>query len=229
MPWSLVSWRRRRPECDRTVARLLLDMRRSKDILYNWIVDNTRWMRKPRTFSGLTDFVDRSQKLYRRSLWDESDLYVEVWCEKEALAGVLFDVTEEYDVPLMISRGFVSESYLYTAADAITDRLAGRAGAEQAVIYYFGDHDPSELKISESIESGLRRLCSHFLNGFNNEDLFFERVAVTEVQIKDLELPTRPTKLVGNKHAVGWAEEAPSVELDAIPPGDLRALAQEMH
>ena len=149
-----------------------------------------------------------------------------MWCEKDALAGVLVDVTNEFDVPLMVSRGFASESYLYSAADVITDQLSNQGCAEQAVIYYFGDYDPSGIRIAESIEAGLRRLCGELLNGFGDDHLLFERVAVTEEQIEDLELPTRPTKLVGNKHAIGWADDQPSVELDAIPPNALRALAR---
>ena len=43
------------------------------------------------------------------------------WCEKDALAGVLLDVTSEFDVPLMVSKGFASESYLHSAAAVITD------------------------------------------------------------------------------------------------------------
>jgi hypothetical protein len=49
-------------------------------------------------------------------VWAEADDYIEVWCEKEALAGVLLDVTGEFDVPLMVSRGFASESYLYSGS-----------------------------------------------------------------------------------------------------------------
>ena len=30
---------------------------------------------------------------YRRSLWDEQPVYVEIWLEKEALAGVLYGET----------------------------------------------------------------------------------------------------------------------------------------
>jgi hypothetical protein len=110
-------------EYTNTVARLLLDMRRSGEIPYHWISDNTRWMRRPAMYNGLADFIDRHQSAYRRDLWAESETYVEIWCEKEALAGVLFEVTAEYGVPLMVSRGFASESYLYAAADAITDQL----------------------------------------------------------------------------------------------------------
>ena len=39
-------------------------------------------------------------------------------------------------------------------------------------------------------------------------------------------LPTRPTKITGNAHAKGWAEDRESVELDAIPAGQLRRLVR---
>jgi len=35
-------------EYQRTVVRLLVDMREAGDISFGWIADNTRWMRKPR-------------------------------------------------------------------------------------------------------------------------------------------------------------------------------------
>jgi hypothetical protein len=210
-------------EYNSTVARLLLEMRRAGELPYSWIADNTRWMRKPKTYSGLADFIDRHQRAYRRDLWTETDAYVEIWLEKEALAGVVFDVTAEYDVPLMVSRGFASESYLYSAADAITDQLVSK---DQAVIYYFGDFDPSGLHISNSIEIGLRRLCDQLLKGFEPEQLVFKRMAINEGQIKHWELPTRPTKRVGNRHANGWPDGRPSVELDALPPGELRDLVR---
>jgi hypothetical protein len=208
------------------VARLLLEMRRSGQIPYDWIADNTRWMRKPKTYIGLADFIARHQRAYRRDLWAEADTYVEVWREKEALAGVLLDVTSEYDVPLMVSRGFASESYIYSAADAITDQLSAAGSATEAVVYYFGDHDRSGLHISRSIEAGLRRLCGELLTSFEPGDLRFERVAVTEEQIDLMRLPSQPTKLTGNRHAKNWDDGRSSVELDAIPPHGLRSIAR---
>ena len=40
--------------------------------------------------------------------------YVEIWLEKDALAGVLVDVTSRYDVPLMVTRGYPSMSFLHS-------------------------------------------------------------------------------------------------------------------
>jgi hypothetical protein len=211
-------------EYNGTIGRLLTKMRRDGRIPHRWIADNTRWMRKPASYTGLADFVEHHQRAYRRDLWATSQEYVEVWCEKEALAGVLLEETSKYDVPLMVSRGFASESYIYEAADTITDRLSAKGTAVQATIYYFGDYDPSGLKIGESIESGLRRLCRSLLKDWCDDLLIFERVAVTAAQIREWNLPTRPTKKEGNTHAKHF--EGDSVELDAIPPLQLRALVR---
>jgi hypothetical protein len=55
----------------------------------------------------------------------------------------------------------------------------------------------------------------------------FNRVAINDSQIEHWNLPTRPTKTTGNRHAKGWKSERPSVELDALPPSELRALARD--
>ena len=51
-----------------------------------------------------------------------------------------------------------------------------------------------------------------------------DRMAVTQEQIADLELPTRPTKQTDSRSA---SFEGESVELDAIPPTTLRQLVTD--
>ena len=211
-------------EYQNTVARLLVDMRRSGDLPYHWISDNTRWMRRPAMYSGLADFIARHQRAYRRDLWAKSPTYIEIWCEKEALAGVIYDVTAEYGVPLMVSRGFASESYLYSAAEAITDQLCDDGPAYDAAIYYFGDYDRDGFRISAAIEASLRRLCPQLLNNWDDDDLLFERMAVDDHQIVLLDLPTRPTKPTAT--SADWPADRPCVELDAIQPSILRGIVR---
>jgi hypothetical protein len=91
-----------------TVCRITAEMRRAGEIPYGWIADNTRWTRKPRTHSSLSHALKHTAETYRRAIWDNQDSYVEVWLEKDALAGVLLDVTAPWDVPLMVTRGFPS-------------------------------------------------------------------------------------------------------------------------
>jgi hypothetical protein len=138
-------------------------------------------------------------------------VYVEVWCEKDALAGVLLEETEPYDVPLMVARGYSSVSFLHSAAKAIEAR------GKPAHIFHFGDLDPSGVDAARDIEAKLRRYAP-------GAEIHFSRPAVTREQVKEWDLPSRPTKTTDTraKKFVGT-----SVELDAIPVQRLRDLARE--
>ena len=71
----------------------LVQMRRSGMLPYAWLADSTRWQRRPRTFNSVQDALDDTARLYRKSLWADAAAYVEVWLEKDALAGVVLPVT----------------------------------------------------------------------------------------------------------------------------------------
>jgi hypothetical protein len=193
-----------------TVCRLLVEMRRSGEIPYDWIADNTRWQRRPPTWDSLGDLLTNVSKTYRRSLWTGAAERVEVWIEKEALAGVVLSVTAAWDVPLLVTRGYPSISYVYEAADhAISD---GRP----LVLYYLGDHDPSGVDIERFVHTEFVR---HDVANFE-----IRRLAVLAEQIAEWDLPTRPTKRSDTRAA---AFEGQSVELDALSPAVLRGLVKE--
>src|SRR5215831_8869852 len=187
-------------------------MRRAGQLPYDWLADNTRWQRKPRSFNGVEQALRETAKFYRKNLWAGADCYVEIWLEKDALAGVIYPVTGMYDVPLMVARGYASLSFLYTAAEYINDLPV------PTHIYHLGDFDPSGVNAGEKIEETLRELAP-------DADISFERVAVTTEQIAEWNLPTRPTK-ASDTRAKNFGT-AISVELDAIEPNQLRALVQE--
>jgi hypothetical protein len=193
-----------------TVCRLLGEMRRDRRLPFRWIADNTRWMRKPKTYSSLDQALQRTAEAYRRALWDDQEAYVEVWLEKDALAGVLLDVTAPWDVPLMVTRGYPSLSYLHSAAEEIAARQ------KPAYLYYLGDLDPSGMNITATVEAGLREMAP-------DAEIHFKRVAVTREQVEELGLPTRPTKKTDTR-SKGFAGE--SVEVDAIPSAELRRLVE---
>jgi len=197
-------------EYDNSVGRLLTQMRLEGELPFDWIADNTRWMRKPRTYSSLESAIKRTAEAYRRSVWDCQDVYVEVWLEKDALAGILYDITAPWDVPLMVVRGFSSISYLHEAAETIM------AVDKPTYLYYFGDYDPSGVDIPRNVEVRLREFAPE-------AEIYFERVAVNPDQIVEMNLPTRPTKK-SDSRSKGFEDE--SVEVDAIPPNVLRVLAE---
>jgi hypothetical protein len=195
----------------RTVVRLLTDMREAGEIPFSWIADNTRWMRKPATFTGLDACLKNTANFYRRDLWAAMPIYCEVWCEKDALAGVILEETEPYDVPLMVARGYASISFLHSAADTIKSK------GKPAYVYHFGDLDPSGADAARDIEAKLRRYTQ-------GAEIHFERPAVTREQVVQWNLPTRPTKM-SDPRAKKF--EGTSVELDAIPAARLRELVRQ--
>jgi len=192
------------------IGRNLVAMRRKEMLPFAWIADNTRWMRKPTTYTGLEDIMYSAWKLYRRDVWQNQPVYIEIWVEKDALAGLLYEETEKYDVPLLAARGFSSLTFLYTSAVNINEI------GKKTYIYYFGDMDLAGRDIERNIEKDLRH--------FTDVELHFERVAVTMDQINDLQLPSRPEKGKG-KRAKQHGKK--SYELDSIPAWKLRELAKE--
>jgi hypothetical protein len=202
-----------------TVIRLMTEMRLSGDLPYDLVVDESRRVRITETFDNVADAIEHTATFYRRSALAESDDYLEIWCEKDALAGSLWDVTSDYDVPLMVSRGMPSLTFLHGTAQAI--QRAAEHG-KQSYIYQFGDHDPSGVLIPQTIERRLNEMCQKL----DCPAPYVERVALTEAQIKKYKLPTRPTKREGNNHIGRFTGR--SVELDALPPRVLRDMARKV-
>ena len=86
---------------------------------WHHITDLTRWQRKPLTFNNLETAVEHTRRTYRRAVWYGLDRRVFVVLEKEALASVVGAVTEEYDVPLLVTKGFSSLTFAHSVAEDI--------------------------------------------------------------------------------------------------------------
>ena len=170
----------------RTVQQQILKMRETGTLPWSWISDGTRWRIKPNSYTCLADAVADVATYYRRDLWARSDDYVEVWCESDSIAGVLTEETWKYDVPLMSSRGFSSQTFLYSAAQTI------KQVGKPTHIYYVGDWDPAGKLIPEKIEASIRRHAP-------NAEVYFKRIMITPEQIVEHDLPTRPAEA---KHPV---------------------------
>lgn len=191
------------------VQRLLVRMRERNVIPWSWISDGTRWRRGVTTYGGPDEALRDIAGLYRRDVWRDAPEIVEVWLEKEALAGVFMPVIEKWAVDLMVCRGYPSLSYLRAAAEETI------AAKKPLVIYYLGDHDPSGKDIPRTIERRLEEWSVDF-------DLV--QLAVQTWQIDAWNLPTRPTKKTDTR-AAGFGDDR-SVELDAIRADRLRKLVE---
>ena len=167
------------------VQRQVLALRREGRLPYGHIADATRWIRKPSTFTGPEQALADCARLYRKRLWTETNIYLEVWCEKDAVTGTIYPVTERFDVPLMVCRGYSSETFCYEA-------FAARDGDPRPyIVLYLGDFDRAGQDAARALKEKLERFAAEI-----DIEVYFESLAVTPDQIIGLRLPTREPKRV---------------------------------
>lgn len=193
----------------------VLKLRRGGRMPYRHIADLTRFQRKPNTSNDIFAALDETARLYRRALWRDQPVHVELWCEKDALAGCISPVTNYYDVPLMVCRGFTSETFAFEAVHA----WAEMKGKEEVHVYHLGDFDRSGRDAAADLEKKLDGFAAK-----KGIKVFFESLALTPHQISTWGLPTRPPKRetpADRRWPYNFA-----CELDALPPAKLRNLVQ---
>lgn len=189
----------------------VLDLRRRGALPYDYIADASRLMRKPRSFDNYQTALAAVAEGYRRAVWQDSAYQPEIWIEKSALSGVIYPVTAEFDVPLMATRGYTSETFAY---DAVR-QLQGSGQRLVALTLY--DFDRSGHDAQASLAEKVTRFGAEL-----GVEVEVHPLALNEEQARDL--PRRPAKrtTVADKR---WPHSY-AVELDALPPDNLRELVR---
>lgn len=184
--------------------------------LTDWdaIKDRTRAMKSLSHWDDPADIIDSAARTFALDTREGQEVYVEVWVEKEALAGVIERACEEIDVPWFACRGYVSQTAMYEAAA----RFKEAEGSQDSLIFHLGDHDPSGIDMTRDIQDRL--------------EMFGCRVDVTRIalnmpQVKKYKPPPNPAKLTDSR-CNGYIEKygSESWELDALDPHVLTALIQ---
>mgnify|MGYP003375782444 CR=1 FL=1 len=196
------------------VCDISAQMRLAGALDYRKIVDGHRSRRVGWQFDSLTEALENTHELYKRNYWLEQPAWVEIWCEKDALTGVIEPICRDYGVPYVATRGFPSITLMYESA------MQMKARGKDTRVYYFGDHDASGRAISANLERDMRA---------HGAWVTVERVALEPSQIEYYDLPTRPGKASDSRHAK-FAERYgdASVELDALPPNVLEQMVRQM-
>ncbi|MEM0947453.1 MAG: hypothetical protein AAGK37_08620 [Pseudomonadota bacterium] len=192
----------------------VLGLRRAGQMPYGNIADGTRWMIRPNTHDGWEDALEATAQTYRKALWSDRLERVEIWLEKDALAGVIQPITSQYDVPLAPTRGYTSETFAHNAVDAL--RGVGKA----LTVYALYDFDRSGRDAANSLREKVERFGAEFDVVVN-----FHQLGLTHDQVQELDLPTRPAKR--NTAADKRWPYPFAAELDAIPPDVLRGMVQD--
>lgn len=168
-------------------------------------------------YNNVADYISGIASGYAVDLWEGQTNYVEVWVEKEALAGVVERACAELRISHFSCRGYVSQSEQYSAGKRFARKV--RAGLT-CTIFHLGDHDPSGLDMTRDNQERLRM--------FSRMGVRVRRLALNMDQVEELNPPPNPAKETDSRHDEYVAEFGDSSwELDALDPDYINNLVAE--
>lgn len=180
--------------------------------LIDWeaIEDRTRNLERLPHWGSPAGIIHASARSFALDKWANQPTYVEVWVEKEALAGIFEQACDEHDVPWLACRGYVSQSEMWRAAERMKARYES---GQDCVILHFGDHDPSGLDMTRDIRDRMYMF---------NAEVNVRRIALNMDQIEAFNPPPNPAKQTDSRFADYEAQYGDeSWELDALEPSVL--------
>jgi hypothetical protein len=209
------------PTDEQSDASALAAYRKLLIMPFHWVADNTRTRYQARQYADKEEAVKQMHRMYRRDLWLAQPCHVEVWCESDALADVLMEVTDKYRLALLPCRGQAGKRFVFDSARSY------RTIDKPVVVLYIGDFDPSGLDI--------RRSLHHRMIRYGAPDVDFRWLAVTPEQVRDQGLIGHglnrniPQPVLARFYAecdrAGVSREA--VEAEAMEPAVLRDLLDD--
>lgn len=184
--------------------------------LIDWdaVEDRTRHVTRVNTWEAPHKIVETAAHAYREDLWASQENRVEVWIEKEALAGVFERVCKELRLPYLSCRGYVSQSEMWRSAMRFQEE------ENATIVLHFGDHDPSGIDMTRDIRDRLNDTFGAYVD--------VRRLALNMDQIERYRPPPNPTKLT-DARSTSYVREYgnQSWELDALDPSVLTALVRD--
>ena len=155
--------------------------------LIDWeaIEDRTRNLEYLATWSSPNSIVRSCARDFRTDKWARQPVRIEVWIEKEALAGVFERVCEDLEVPFFCCRGYTSQSEMWNASQRLIDYSEND---QEIHLLHFGDHDPSGIDMTRDILDRLELFdCP----------LTVKRLALNMDQVDEHGPPPNPAKVTG--------------------------------
>jgi len=196
---------------------IISDARLAGMLDWSGIEDRVRRPYMPTHWDSIDDIIQSACEQFKLDRREGQETYVELWVEKDALAGVLSPLAQQFHCTLSVNRGYSSQSAMYDAAKRFKEAVFERE--QHAVIIYIGDFDPS----GEDMVRDVRERLEMF-----GVSVDVDKVALTMEQIKKHKPPPNPAKLSDSRAAGYIAKHGQhSWEVDALPPKELQRIARE--
>ena len=198
------------------LSRIINDARYMGLVDWDIIEDRARRLDDPSEWNNVEGLMDSAFKSYRLPRWREQDFYVEVWLEKEALAGIFTRITNAWHIKLLTCKGYNSASMMYQASKRFIDAHDKK---KKCVLLYFGDFDPSGEDMVRDIKTRLSILGAK---------VNVKKIAILKKDITQFKLPPQMAKTSDPRHTNFVAEHGEDVvEIDALPLDVLKQRIEE--
>jgi hypothetical protein len=201
----------------------LVRARRARVIPFESIRDDGASVMEETHYSGEEDFyrdIRQMGERYERDKLANQKRDIRVYCESAGMMPQLRRVTRRYSVPVYSCSGFDSLTAKYDLADDVAKTHTYRG--KPTVILHLGDHDPSGETIFDAISEDVHAFLEVDVPHKAPDDVaIFERVALTEEEIAEYDLPTDPAK--ESSHSAGWGSRR-ACQLEALEPDVLAEL-----
>lgn len=189
-------------------GKLISDARLGGHVDWTSIVDRTRITNTLSHWKHPSEIITSAYHSYNVDYWEGQQYRPRVWIEKDALIGVVSATCNEFDIPYLACKGYMSQSAMWRDSQIILSEID--AGFEPVLIY-LGDHDPSGMHISNSDIVNRMEIFE--------ADIEVRRIALNMDQIEEKNPPPNWAKL-SDSRATGYIDEfgPMSWELDALEP-----------
>lgn len=215
---------------------------------WDFLIDRTRNLESVAHWRDPSEAIYAIADQFRIDKWNDQPTRIEVWVEKEALAGVVERAAFRNDVAYFSCRGYVSQSEQWAAAQRLGQYIEH---GQNIILLHLGDHDPSGLDMTRDIrerlstfieqdylnehpeEFGSRASIASIRNAMEERCggrgwLTVNRIALNMDQVEEYNPPPNPAKLTdtrADKYIEEFGDE--SWELDALSPAVIDALIDD--
>jgi hypothetical protein len=168
------------PSLYKSFDRATVNARKNGSLSENCFVDNSRRIidyYSPEIYRD--HYIDKLRNLHSEypntiPRWRNQPHYVEVWVEKDAMAGTLHSILEGRQVRIVPNRGWSSRTFLNDNIERVKDKQEKECKIVH--VLYLGDLDPSGDRMYDNLLKDLHKL---------GLDFDMQKIAVTDQQVEE--------------------------------------------
>lgn len=200
------------------LSRLISDGRLAGLVSWTAIEDRVRSLQGRNFFADPLQALTEARDRFLLDRWKRQPMRFEVWCEKDALSGVIGPVCHDLCIDHFATRGYSSQSAQWEAGQ----RLQGYVSNGQIpIILHLGDHDPSGIDMTRDNRERLEM--------FAGVPITVVRIALNMDQIEQYNPPPNFAKSTDPRFEdyQRQFDTGESWEVDALDPRVIARLIRE--